>query len=234
MTTEKVYPEGLIGKKIGMTQIFTDDGSCVPVTVLRVGPCYVTAVKTREKDGYSAVQLGIEPKKQQRVNKAMRGHFAKAGKGAFYHVREVRCDVDALGWGTLGQELKPEDVFEEGEKVDVTGYSIGRGFSGVVRRFGVRGQPATRGTHEARRNIGSVGCRKFPGRIWKNQKMPGHMGNAKVTVQNLKVMGIRPEENVVLVKGAVPGAKGSLVIIRRAVKGYKPRAPKTADQKEAA
>jgi len=233
MTTQRVYPEGLIGKKLGMAQVFADDGACIPVTVLEVGPCYVLNVKSGERDGYAAVQLGFQEKKAQRVNKPQSGHFAKSARGAFSHVREMRCDVEALGWTKLGQELKAVDVFEEGELVDVSGTSIGRGFSGVVRRFRVRGQPATRGTHKVRRNIGSIGCRKFPGRVWKNQKMPGHMGNAKVTVQNLKVVGIRPEENVILVKGAVPGSKGGLVVVKRAMKAYKPR-PKKASEKEAA
>jgi large subunit ribosomal protein L3 len=224
MTTQKQYPEGLLGKKVGMSQIFTENGKCVPVTVVQLGPCYVLDVKTPEKHGYSAVQIGFDPKKPQRVNKPMQGHFAKSAKGAFYHVRELRCDINSLGWGEVGKEITVDQVFEEGELVDVTGTSIGRGFSGVVRKFGVRGQPATRGTHEKRRNIGSIGCRKFPGRVWKNQKMPGQLGNARVTVENLRVVGVNPEQNVLLVKGGIPGSKGGLVMVKKAAKSYKPQA----------
>ncbi len=220
MSNKKLYPEGLLGKKVGMTQVFTDDGKCLPVTAIEVGPCVVLQVKNQERDGYDAVQIGFGPKKQQRVNKSQLGHFSKAGSGSFYHVQEVRCDVDALGWNELGKELSVADVFNDGDKVDVSGVSKGRGFSGVVRRFNVAGQPASRGTHEKFRNIGSVGACTFPGRIWKNQKMPGQMGNKKVTTQNLKVVGVRPDDNVLLVKGAVPGSKGGLVFIRKARKKY--------------
>ncbi len=215
MTTERIYREGLLGKKLGMTQVFTQDGQCIPVTALEVGPCYILQLKTAEKDGYNAVQIGFEPKKPQRVTKALTGHFTASGKGAFYHVRELRCDTEALGWTTLGQEISAKDVFSEGIKVDVSGVSIGRGFSGVVRKFRMRGQPATRGTHEYRRNIGSIGCRKSPGRVFKNKRMAGQYGNVNVTVQNLQVVQVRPEENVILVKGAVPGSKGGLVMVRK-------------------
>lgn len=221
MSNQKLHPEGLIGKKLGMTQVFAKDGECVPVTVIQLGPCYVLDIKNKDKHGYSSVQLGFEPKKAQRVNKPEMGHFAKSGKGAFYHVKEVRCDAEALGWTTLGQELKVGDVFNDGELVDVSGVSIGRGFSGVFKRFKIGGQPATRGTHEYRRHIGSIGCRKFPGRVHKGKRMPGHHGNANVTTQNLQVVGIRPEENIILVKGGVPGATGGLVFIRKAIKSYK-------------
>ncbi len=220
MSTEKLYPEGLLGKKLGMTQIFTKDGECVPVTAIEVGPCYILDVKKNDVDGYSAVQLGFEPKKQQRVNKAQAGHFARGGKGAFYHVKEVRCDAGKLGWTTLGQELKVGDVFADGELVDVSGVSIGRGFQGVVRRYKVKGQPATRGTHEYRRHIGAVGCRKYPGRIFPGKRMPGQMGNENRTIQNLKVVGVRPEDNVILVRGGVPGYEGALVVVRKAMKKY--------------
>jgi large subunit ribosomal protein L3 len=228
MSTGKRYPEGLLGKKLGMTQVFTDDGACVPVTALQVGPCYVLQVKNLESDGYSAVQLGFEPKKTQRVGNAMTNHFAKAGKGCFYHIREVRCDAQGLGWAELGKELNASDVFQGGEFVDVSGVSIGRGFSGVFRRHGMKGQPMTRGTHEVRRHVGSIGCRKFPGRVWKNQRMPGQHGNKSVTVQNLKIMDVRPEENIVLVKGAIPGPQGELVFIRKAIKKLGMTATKAA------
>jgi large subunit ribosomal protein L3 len=221
MSTEKTYLEGLLGRKLGMTQVFGEDGSAIAVTVLEVGPCYVLSVKDSVKDGYSAVRVGFQPKKMHKVNKAEMGNFTPAARGAFSRVKEIRCDAQKLGWSELGKELKVSDVFTDGDWVDVTGTSIGRGFAGVVKRFRVAGQPATRGTHEYRRNIGSVGCRKTPGRIWKNQKMPGHMGNLKVTVQNLKVVGVRPEENVLLVKGAVPGSKGGFITIKKAIKKLK-------------
>jgi large subunit ribosomal protein L3 len=224
MSGERVFPEGLLGKKVGMTQIFTKEGECVPVTAIQVGPCYVLDVKTREKHGYSGVQLGFEPKKAQRVNKPEIGHFARAAKGAFYHVQEMRCEVDKLGWTTLGQEIKAADVFNDGEFVDVSGVSIGRGFQGVVRRHKMKGQPSTRGTHEYRRHVGAVGCRKYPGRIFKNKRMPGHMGAENVTVQNLKVMGVKAEDNIVLVRGGIPGAIGGLVVVKKAVKSYTKKA----------
>ncbi len=222
MKNEKVFQQGLLGKKLGMTHIFAEDGTCIPVTIIQAGPCYVLDVKTTERNGYSSVQFGFEPKKAQRCNKPDLGHFGKAGKGAFYHVREVRCDVQQLGWTTPGQAVTAGEVFQAGEHVDVSGVSIGRGFSGVVRRYRVGGQPSTRGTHEVRRHIGAVGCRKFPGRIMKNQRMPGHMGAAPRTVQNLEVVQVNPETNIVLVRGGVPGARGGLVMIRKTVKGVVP------------
>ena len=203
-----------------MTQVFTPEGECIPVTVIQAGPCYIIDVKVENEHGYRGVQLGFEPKKAQRVTKPLMGHFSRAGKGAFYHVKEIRCDAEALGWTTLGQELKVADVFADGQMVDVSGTSVGKGFAGVVKRYGVKGQPATRGTHENRRHIGAIGCRKFPGRVFKNKSMPGHMGNENVTIQNLKIVGVRPEDNVILVRGAIPGAKGGLVVIRKAVKSF--------------
>jgi large subunit ribosomal protein L3 len=222
MTTQNTYPEGLLGRKLGMTQVYTTEGESVPVTVIQAGPCFVLGVKSDASDGRTAVQLGFEPKKNQRVSKPEMGNFAKAGQGAFYHVQEMRCDVERLGWSAVGKELRASDVFADGDMVDVSGMTIGRGFSGVFRRYGFKGQPASNGTHEVERHGGSIGCRKFPGRVIKGQKMPGHHGNAHRTVMNLKVMGIRPEENLLLVRGAVPGGPGSLVMIRKAIKTYKP------------
>ena len=218
MTTSKHYPEGLLGKKLGMTQVFTAEGQSIPVTIIQAGPCYVLDVRGQEQHGYSAVQFGFEPKKNQRCTKAELGQFKKAGQGAFYHVKEVRCDAPALGWNEVGKEVTVSDVFKDGEIVDVSGVSIGRGFQGVVRRHGMKGQPMTRGTHEVRRHVGAIGCRKFPGRVFKGQRMPGRMGGDNVTVQNLQVVGVKPEENILLVKGGIPGARGSLVVIRKAVK----------------
>ncbi|MCI5064941.1 50S ribosomal protein L3 [bacterium] len=218
MSTAKNYKEGLLGRKIGMTQVFTEDGKSVPVSVIEAGPNVVLQVKTVEKDGYSAVQVGFGEKKVQRANKAEAGHFAKAQKGAFSHQREFRCDVESLEWNEVGKELSVGEVFEKGDFLDISGTSKGKGFQGVVRRFGTRGQPATRGTHEMRRHIGSIGCRKFPGRVWKNQKMPGQMGGRTVTKMNLRVVDVLPEKNVILVKGAVPGAINGIVTLRKAQK----------------
>lgn len=218
MSTSKHYPEGLLGKKLGMTQVFTPEGASVPVTIIQAGPCYVLDVRGEEQHGYTAVQFGFEPKKAQRCTQAELGSFKKAAQGAFYHVKEVRCDVQSLGWGEVGKEIRVADVFKDGETVDVSGVSIGRGFQGVVRRHHMKGQPMTRGTHEVRRHVGAVGCRKFPGRIFKGKRMPGRMGGDNVTVQNLQVVGVRAEENILLVKGGIPGARGSLVVIRKATK----------------
>ena len=217
--TQRQFPEGILGRKLGMTQVFGPNGDSIPVTVIEAGPCVVLDVKQQDKHGYAAVQFGFSPKKPQRCTKAELGHFKNAGKGSFYEVREVRCDVEALGWQT-GQEVTVGDVFGSGELVDVVGFSKGRGMTGVVKRFGVRGQPATRGTHENRRHIGAIGCRKFPGRVIKNMKMPGRVGNERVTVQNLRVVDVRPEDNLILVKGGIPGAKGGLVVVQKAVKSY--------------
>jgi|1048.fasta_scaffold40932_2 large subunit ribosomal protein L3 len=217
--TSKKYPEGLVGRKLGMTQVFNAEGECIPVTIVEAGPNVILNIKGDDKDGYSAAQIGFTPKKTQRLTKAESGFFNKASKGAFYHVQEIRCDVNTLGW-TAGKELNVNDVFSTGQLVDVTGTSIGRGFSGVVRRHGMKGQPATRGTHEVRRHMGSVGCRKFPGKIHKGKRMPGLMGNAQVTVQNLEVVAVRPEDNVLLIKGAIPGARGGVVVVRKAVQNF--------------
>lgn len=216
----KVYPEGLIGKKLGMSQVFTPEGEVIPVTVIQLGPCFVVDVRKQETHGYNAVQLGFEPKKAQRVNKAQTGHFSRAGKGAFAHVKEMRCDIQKLGWTTLGQELKVADVFKDGEMVDVSGTSIGRGFAGVVKRYKVAGMVSTRGTHEYTRHIGAIGCRKFPGHVFKNKRLPGHMGSEAVTIKNLKVVQVNPDQNLILVRGAVPGSKGGVVVVRKATCGY--------------
>lgn len=220
MSSDKLYPEGLLGKKIGMTHVIDGDGKCVPVTVVEVGPCYILGVRNQEQHGYSAVQLGFGSKKLNRANKAEIGHFSKAGKGAFYHVNEIRCNTEKLGWKELGQEIKVGEVFSDGEFVDITGTSIGRGFAGVVKKFKMAGQPATRGTHEYERHIGSIGCRKTPGRVLRGRRMAGHLGNERVTVQNLKIFAVKPEENLILVQGGIPGSKGGLVVVKKAVKKY--------------
>ena len=219
MSTSKNSPEGLLGKKLGMTQVFTPEGHSIPVTVIQAGPCYVLGVRGTKANGYNGVQFGFEPKKMQRCTSSEQGQFKAANQGAFYHVREVRCDPQALGWNEVGKEVTVGDVFKDGETVDVSGVTIGRGFQGVVRRHGIKGQPMTRGTHEVRRHVGAIGCRKFPGRVFKNQRMPGRMGGENVTIQNLTVVGVKADENILLVKGGIPGPRGSLVVIRKAKKG---------------
>jgi large subunit ribosomal protein L3 len=205
---------GLVGKKLGMTQVFDAQGKVVPVTVIEAGPCTVVQKKTIGKDGYDAVQLGFGQKKTHRVSKPMLGHFQKAGKGAFAALRELR--VDAASAPEVGQEVRV-DIFREGEYVDVTGQTIGRGFTGVVKRWGFKGGRASHGSmfHRA---PGSIGGSSWPSRVFKNMKMGGHYGNERVTVLNLQVVAIQPEKNLLLVRGAVPGAKNSLVFVRRAIK----------------
>lgn len=210
---------GLIGKKIGMTQVFTPDGSVVPVTVIQTGPCVVVQKKETEKDGYSALQLGFGNKKSQRLNKPEQGHMVKAGKGAFQVLREFR--LEDVAEYEVGQEIKVTDLFKTGDRVDVTGTSKGRGFSGVIKRWGFGGFPASHGTHEYFRHGGSIGNRSFPGRVFKGKRMAGHWGNERASVQNLEVVQVRPEENLLLIKGAVPGSKRGVLLIRRAVKGNK-------------
>jgi large subunit ribosomal protein L3 len=205
---------GIVGKKLGMTQVFDAQGKVVPVTVIEAGPCTVVQKKTIGKDGYDAVQLGFGKKKTHRVNKPMLGHFQKAGKGAFAALRELR--VDAASAPEVGQEVRV-DIFREGDYVDVTGQTIGRGFTGVVKRWGFKGGRASHGSmfHRA---PGSIGGSSWPSRVFKNMKMGGHYGNERVTVLNLQVVAIQPEKNLLLVRGAVPGAKNSLVFVRRAIK----------------
>lgn len=205
---------GLIGKKLGMTRIFKPDGSMVPVTVIHVAGNQVVQVKTKDKEGYDAVQLGYDEKKEKRCTKPLVSHFKKAGVSPKYRLREFRLEgVEAPATGTT---FGPE-VFGAGEYVDVIGTTIGRGFQGAVKRWGFRGQPASHGSMMHRRT-GSIGCRLTPGRVWKNQKMPGHMGVARRTVQNLEVIQSRPEEGVILVKGCVPGHENAYVFVRPAIK----------------
>ncbi len=205
---------GIIGKKLGMTQVFDAEGKVVPVTVIEAGPCTVIQRKTAKSDGYDAVQIGFGQKKAHRVGKPLLGHFQKAGKGTFGALKEVRVASES----TLdsGQEIKV-DIFREGDFVDVTGQTKGRGFTGVVKRWNFKGGRATHGSmfHRA---PGSIGASAWPSRVLKNMKMGGHYGDERVTVLNLKVVGVQPDRNILLVRGAVPGAKNSLVFVRRAVK----------------
>ncbi len=206
--------KSLIGKKLGMTQIFDDEGRCVPVTVIEAGPCSVVQRKTVETDGYEAIQLGFEEQKEQRVSKPLLGHFKKAGVAPMRSLCEVivSADDEAKAGDTLTAA-----VFEEIKFVDVLGVTKGKGFQGVVRRHGFSGGRASHGSHMHRRT-GSIGMCEFPARVFKGKKMPGQMGNVNITVQNLKVVQVRPEENLVLVKGAVPGANGSTLVVREALK----------------
>jgi len=220
MTTKKRYTEGLLGKKIGMTQYFDEIGNSIPVTVLQVGPCTIVESKTKERNGYSAIKIGFIEKDIKKFNKAEIGNFRKANTTGFSFIKEIRCEAERHNWTEAGTELKVSDIFEKGLFVDVTGTSIGRGFSGVVRRYDVKGQPATRGTHEMRRHIGSIGCCKSPGRVFKNKKMPGQHGNKTRTTLNLKVVDILSDENILLVKGAVPGPKNGLLVVKRSIKKY--------------
>lgn len=208
---------GLIGKKLGMTQVFAADGTCVPVTVIQAGPCTVVQKKTPERDGYAAVQVGFGEKKPQRATKAERGHCARSGKGPFAVLREFRGEV-LSGYG-VGQEIPAVALFQPGDLVDVTGRTKGRGYAGVVKRHGMKGFPATHGTHEYFRHGGAIGNRSFPGRVFKGKHMAGHYGDQRVTVQRLRVVDVKPEGHLLLVKGAVPGARGGIVLVRKAVRG---------------
>jgi len=199
----------LFGRKIGMTSYFLDEGKSVPATVLKIGPCIVVQKKTREKEGYDAVQIGYGPKKESRVNKPLKGHFKAVGDRCFSQLREVRVDDPAAF--QLGDEIR-SDIFTIGESVHVRGISKGRGFSGVVKRWGFSGGKATHGSR-SHRIPGSIGACATPGRVQKGRKMPGRMGNQNVTIKNLKVIDVRPEMDLVLVRGAVPGGTNSFLEI---------------------
>ncbi len=207
--------EGILGKKIGMTHIYSEAGEMVPVTVVRAAECYVVQKKTKERDGYEAIQLGIGEKKEKRANKAMKGHFKKAGTPCLYNLAEVRGGkLDELN---PGQALNCADVFKVGDFVDVEGTSKGKGFMGSMRRHHFSGGAESHGSMH-NRAPGSIGSSSDPSRVYKGMRMAGHMGCDKVTVQNLKVVGIRPEDNVLLICGAVPGAVNGLVLVKKAMK----------------
>ena len=208
--------KGILGRKVGMTQIFTEAGEVVPVTVVEAGPVVVTQVKTIENDGYNAVQVGFVDAKEKSLNKPQKGHLAAANT-LKKHLKEFRVEsVDAY---TVGQEIKA-DVFAAGEMIDVTGISKGKGFQGPIKRHGQSRGPESHGSRYHRRP-GSMGACSFPGRVFKNKKLAGHMGSVKVTVQNLEVVRVDAEKNFILVKGAIPGAKGSVVTLKEAVKASK-------------
>lgn len=231
--------KGILGKKLGMTQVFSKNGKLIPVTVVEVEPNVVTQIKTTETDGYDAIQLGFDTKREKLSNKAEKGHLAKANTAPKRFLKEIR-GVDVSKY-QLGQELTVE-VFEEGEMVDVTGISKGKGFQGVIKRYNQSRGPMGHGS-QYHRGVGSLGTMR-PMRVFKGKKLPGHMGQVTVTMQNLEIVAVIPEENVILIKGNVPGAKKSLVIIKSAVKmpevkkekvelvSYLSEEPKTASEAE--
>ena len=208
--------KGILGKKIGMTQIFTEHGEVIPVTVVEAGPVVVTQIKTTENDGYTAIQVGFQDAKEKSLNKPQKGHLAAANT-LKKHLKEFR--VDSVEEYTVGQEIKA-DLFAAGELIDVTGISKGKGFQGPIKRHGQSRGPETHGSRYHRRP-GSMGACSYPGRVFKNKKLAGHMGSVKVTVQNLEVVRVDADKNFILVKGAIPGAKGSVVTIKEAVKASK-------------
>lgn len=206
---------GLVGRKRGMTRIFTEDGVSTPVTVIEIEPNRISQLKTAETDGYNAVQVTVGERKASRVSKPQAGHFAKAESAAGRSMCEFT--VDSVADYELGSELKV-DIFEEGQVIDVSGVTKGKGFAGVMKRYNFAGGDATHGNSVSHRSAGSIGMCQTPGRVFKEKKMAGHMGDVKRTLQNLSVVRVDAERNLLLVKGSVPGAKGSNVVIRPAVK----------------
>jgi large subunit ribosomal protein L3 len=207
---------GILGTKLGMTQVWDSEGRLVPVTVIQAGPCVVTQVRTAEADGYSAVQIAYGAIDPRKVTKPLAGHFAKAGVTPRRHLTEVRT-ADAADY-TLGQELAV-DIFEAGKRVDVVGTSKGKGYAGVMKRHGFRGQGAAHGAQAVHRRPGSIGGCSTPGRVFKGMRMAGRMGNDRVTTQNLSVHKVDAENGLLLIKGAIPGRKGGIVIVKSAAKG---------------
>lgn len=205
--------KGILGKKVGMTQLFTDEGKMIPVTVIEAGPCFVVQKKTVDSDGYNAIQVGFGDKRENLFNKPSKGHFAKAGVKPVRFLKEFR--LDSVEEYQVGQEIKA-DVFAAGETVDVVGTSKGKGFAGGIKRHGFQRGPMAHGS-KSHRQIGSAGA-KGPARVFKGTKRPGRMGTDTVTVQNLEVVRIDAERNFVIVKGAIPGPKGSMVIVKKSVK----------------
>ncbi|AOV18592.1 50S ribosomal protein L3 [Acidihalobacter aeolianus] len=208
---------GLVGRKLGMTRVFTEGGESVPVTVIEAEPNRVTQVKSSEIDGYDAIQVTVGERKSSRVNKPMAGHFAKANVVAGRGLWESRVAADELGGFAPGSEITVER-FAEGQSVDVTAVSKGKGFAGVIKRHNFSGQDRTHGNSLSHRAPGSIGQNQTPGRVFKGKKMAGHMGNVRVTTQNLQVVRVDTERNLILIKGSVPGAVGGDVIVKPAVK----------------
>jgi large subunit ribosomal protein L3 len=215
---------GVIGRKLGMTQIFSDDGSVVACTVVESNPV-VVGKRTKEKDGYDALILGLYARKDKHLNKPLAGYFKKANIAPQRNLKELRCSPEYAAGFEVGQELKLDQIFEEGQFVDVQGVTRGRGFSGVVRRHNFAGNVHTHGTHEYRRHGGSIGTRMTPGRVKLGMKMPGQEGNKTFSVLSQRVVKIVPEENLLLIRGGLPGPRDSLVLVRGAIKrrGGKPK-----------
>ena len=207
--------KGIIGKKLGMTQIFADNGAVIPVTVIEAGPCVVTQKKTTETDGYNAIQVGYQDVSAKHVNKPAKGHFEKAGVQAKKHLKEFRLE-NAADYNV--GDVIAADTFAAGEKVDITGITKGHGYSGAVKRWGHHMLQATHGTGPIHRQVGSMGANSTPSRVFKNKKMAGQYGNEQVTVLNLEVVKVDAEKNLIAVKGAVPGARGGIVVLRNSVK----------------
>ena len=208
--------KAIIGEKLGMTQIFDDENRAIPVTVIKAGPVHVTQIKRPETDGYAAIQIAYKEMNTNRSNRAQVGHFAKAGVAPHRHLVELR--VDDPDQYELGQEITIADVLEVGQRADATGISKGKGFAGVMKRHGMKSQGASHGVHKVHRAPGAIGACATPARVFKGKRMPGRMGGDQTTVLNLDVVQIDAERNVLLLKGAVPGAKGSVVVVREAVK----------------
>ena len=207
--------KAIIGKKLGMTQIFAENGAVIPVTVIEAGPCVVVQKKTTETDGYNAIQVGYEEAKANQVSKPMKGHFEKANVSAKKHLKEFRLE-NAADYNV--GDVIAVDTFAQGEKVDITGITKGHGYSGAVKRWGHHMLQATHGTGPIHRQVGSMGANSTPSRVFKNKKMAGQYGNEQVTILNLEVVKVDAEKNLIAVKGAVPGAKNGIVVLRNSVK----------------
>lgn len=218
-----MWKMGLLGKKLGMTQTYNDEGFRVPVSVLQMGPCTVLAKRTPDRDGYSAIQLGFDDQKASRVNRPDLARFEKAKAAPKRFVREIRLEPEHLDRFEVGQDISVAEVFAKGDVVDVTGTSQGKGFQGVMKKFHFRGFRATHGTHEFFRHGGSIGCRLTPGRVVKGKAMPGQLGRRRVTQQNLTVVDVRPDDNVLLIKGGVPTHANGYLIVRYAKKKPNPQ-----------
>jgi len=204
---------GILGRKLGMTRIFADDGSVVPVTLIAAGPCPVLQIKTSEKEGYNALQVGFDDVPERKLTKPAKGHQAKANKGFYRHLKEF--PLDAVDGYEVGQDITVA-IFQPGEWVKVTGTSKGKGFQGVMKRYNFSGLKASHGAEKVHRSAGSVGTNTEPSRVFKGKKMAGQMGNERVTLPRVEIIDVRPDENLIVVKGQVPGSKNGLVMIRKA------------------
>lgn len=218
--------KGILGQKIGMTGLYDEFGNRVTVTVIEAGPCVVVHKKTALKDKYDAIQIGFGDQKEDRVIRPQAGAFKKAGVAPKKHLREIRLSAEEAGQYKEGQTINVTDMFSINDKIDVMGVSRGKGFAGVVKRYHFKGNSMTRGTHEYRRHPGSIGMREWPGKVLKNKRMPGHMGDERVTIQNLSIFRIDTKRNLLFVRGAVPGAPGALLMIKAAVKAKARKAKK--------